>query len=180
MKKFFNSPWTMALVPVVFGTILTAIYDAIKDKPILSTLWGWIKAVWNWIVDFLNLELKVWWIFLGVIAIIVVLCIIAKLPSKKETNLPDFVSYKEDTFGGWKWSWEWQLNHYDNKWHVNNLQAHCPKCNTPMFHDTSDTEFQCPRCTFKTDYSSKHKRRSEVEAVIIDNLDRKYKQSENF
>lgn len=176
MKKFWKSPWAIALVPVFLGTILTAIYDAIKDKPILSTLWGWIKAIWGWIVAFLNFELKIWWILLGIAGIIAVLFFIAKLSSEKETNLPSFTSYKEDSFGGWKWSWDWRLNSYDRKWHIDNLRAHCPKCNTPMFHDISDANFQCPRCDFHTDYSIKHKTRSEVEAIIIDNLDRQNKQ----
>lgn len=176
MKKFWKSPWALALVPVVFGTILSAIYDAIKDKPVLSTLWGWIKVIWNCVVAFFNIELKIWWILFGIISIIIVLLLVVKFASKNETNLPDFVSYKEDTFGGWKWSWEWQFKRYDRKWHIENLRAHCPKCNTPMFHDSCDTVFWCPRCDFETDFRSKHKRRDEVEAIIIDNLDRQRKQ----
>lgn len=176
MKKFLKSPWALALVPVVFSTILTAIYDVIKENPILSTLWGWIKVIWNWMLAFFNIELKIWWVLFGIASIIIVLFLVAKFARKNETTLPEFASYKEDTFGGWKWSWEWQFKRYDGKWHIDNLRAHCPKCNTPMFHDDGDTVFQCPRCDFETDYRSKHKRRNEVEAIIIDNLDRQRKQ----
>ena len=177
IKRFSKSPWTLALMPVLFGTMLTAIYDAIKDKPILSTLWGWIKTIWGWIVAFLNFELKVWWVLIGISVIIAVLIIISKLSNEKENTLPSFTSYKEDIFGEWKWSWDWHLNSYDKKWHVDNLRAHCPKCDTPMFHDNSDIRFQCPRCGFETNWGSNHKNRFEVEAIIIDNLERKKKDS---
>lgn len=175
MKKFWKSPWTISLVTAIFSISLTAIYDIIKDKPILSTLWGWIKSLWGWFITFINLNLKIWWILIGILVIILLLFVISKLTSKKENNLPDFTSYKEDCFGGWKWSWDWHFNSYERKWHISNLKAHCPQCDTPMFHDSSDSTFQCPRCSFQTDYQSKHKRRFEVEAIIIDNLDRRNK-----
>lgn len=172
LRRFWKSPWALALVPVVFGTILTAIYDAIKDKPILSTLWEGLKTVFGWIISFLNFELKVWWVLLGIALIIFVLFIIIKLSENTDKFKPEFASYKEDVFAGWKWTWEWRFNNYKGSWQITNLQAHCPECDTPMFHDQYDRDFQCPRCDFCTDYRSSHKRRNEIEAIIIDNVKR--------
>ena len=173
MRRFRKSTWALALVPVILSAILTAIYDAIKDKPILSTLWIWIKTFCSWVVSFLNFELKVWWVLLGIALIIFVLFIIIKLSENTDKFKPEFASYKEDIFAGWKWSWEWHFNTYKGSWQVDNLQAHCPECDTPMFHDDYDRNFQCPRCGFRTDCFSEHKNRHEVEAIIIDNVNRK-------
>ena len=176
MKKFWKSPWTIAIVSAFLAPIATMILDAIMKKPLLSTLWSVIKTIWRWIIAFLTFDLKVWWVLLGIGGIVGILIVVAKIfDAKQGDSNPEFVSYKEDYFGGWKWSWDWKFNSYVRKWHIDNISAHCPQCDTPMFHDSDDTTFQCPRCSFRTDYRSKHKRRSEVEAIIIDNLNRKAK-----
>ena len=101
-----------------------------------------------------------------------ILFIIIKLSENTDKFKPKFASYKEDVFAGWKWTWEWRFNNYKGSWEITNLQAHCPECDTPMFHDKYDSDFQCPRCDFCTDYRSSHKRRNEIEAIIIDNVKR--------
>ena len=180
MKKILKSPWTIAVVSAFIAPIATIIIDAIMKKPLLSTLWNVIKTIWSWIITFLTFDLKVWWVLLGIGVVIGILIIVAIVSdAKQEEREPEFVSYKEDYFGGWKWSWNWNFNRYDMKWHVDDIQAHCPKCDTPMFYDYRDTVFECPRCKFKTDYRSKHKSRVEVEAIIIDNLNRKEKEANN-
>ena len=123
--------------------------------------------------------MKVWWVLLGIGAIILALIIIAKISDSKESEPPAFLVYKKDKIGDWNWSWDWEFNRYDYKWHIKDLKAHCPKCDTPMFHDAHDTKFQCPRCNYETDYRTKFKRRSEVEAIIIDNLHRQEKNKED-
>ena len=179
MKKFFKSPWVIGIgTTVVGGVILSIVLDLIKEVSILSTLGTVIKTVWGWIISFLTFELKVWWVLLGIVVIIIVLLVISKVADSKEETLPKFLSYKEDKFDSWKWTWDWGFNRYDYKWHIKDLKAHCPKCDTPMFHDAHDTNFQCPRCSYKTDYRTKFKRRREVEAIIIDNLNRREENEE--
>lgn len=177
LKKFWKSPWTIAIVSAVVGPIVTVIIDAILDKPFLTTLGNIFVFCWKGIITFLNFELKLWWVLLGLFGLVLILYLCAKISGNEEEK-PEFTLYKEDSFGGWKWSWGWAYNSYDKKWHVKDIQAHCPNCNTPMFHDEYDTVFQCPRCSFKVEYGHKHKTRSEVEALIIDNLNRREK-SEN-
>ena len=179
MKKFWKSPWTISIVSAIVGSIVTFVIDAIKDVPILFTLWTVIKTVWGWIITFLTFDLKVWWVLLGLGAIILVLIIIAKISKSKEGEPPAFLAYKKDKIGDWDWSWSWDFWITENKWHIKDLKAHCPKCDTPMFHDNWDTKFQCPRCNYETNYSTKFKRRSEVEAIIIDNVHRQYKNKED-
>lgn len=176
MKKFFKSPWTIGIgTTVLGGVILSIVLDLIKEVSILSTLWTAIKTVFGWIITFLTFDLKVWWVLLGIGAIILALIIIAKISNSKESEPPAFLAYKKDKIGDWNWSWDWDFWMTENKWHIKDLKAHCPKCDTPMFHDNWDTKFQCPRCNYETNYSTKFKRRNEVEAIIIDNIHRQEK-----
>ena len=93
MKKFWKSPWTIAIVSAFLAPIATMIIDAIMKKPLLSTLWTVIKTLWGWIVAFLTLDLKVWWVLLGIGGIIGILIIIAKISdAKQEDSEPEFLS----------------------------------------------------------------------------------------
>lgn len=177
MKKILKNPWVLGIgTTVIGGVLLSFILDWIKGVNWLSTLKTVVKFIVNIVSTILNFELKLWWILLGIGIIIVALIVISKIyEAKQESGDPEFLSYKEDYFGSWRWSWDWRFNKYDMKWHIDDdsVVAHCPKCDTPMFHDYHDTAFECPRCQFKTDYRSKHKTRRDVKVLIIDNLNRK-------
>ena len=175
MKKFWKSPWTISIGTAIFAFLLTVLRDLLQGKRILSTIGNILSAVWRAILAFLNFNLKAWWVLIGIAAIIAILWIISKLDEKGcENKKPDFTSYTEDHFRTWKWSWEWKYSSYMEKWHVDNLMAHCPKCDTPMQHDQFESVFQCPRCQYRTQYDG-HETSPQVEAVIIDNLNRKLK-----
>lgn len=175
MKKFLKSPWTISIAPALLSFLLTIIYDLIKGKRILSTVGSILAVIWNAVVTFLTFNLKVWWVIVGIVVILFVLYVIARVSEKNVIQKPDFTSYTEDRFRTWKWSWIWEQN-YEHKWHAANLSAHCPKCDTPMLHDRDEDIFQCPRCKFQSHYDN-HEKSYEVEAVIIDNLNRKQKKS---
>lgn len=172
MKKIWKSPWTIAIVSAFLAPIATIIIDAIMEKPFLSTLWIIIKTLWRWLGAFLTFELKVWWVLLGIGGIAGVVIIAAIIRDIEEDNQPAFLSYKEDYFGSWKWSWVWKQYNHDKKWYIESLKAHCPHCGTPMFSDDYELNFRCPRCDYSTNYGGKHKRSYEVKALIIDNLNR--------
>ena len=175
MKKIFKSKWFIAIVSAFLPPIATLIVDAIAKKPILSTLLSVIKTIWGWIVSFLTFEIQVWWILLGIGVIILGLFIATKIYDSRQEDGPSFLSYTEDIFGSWKWSWDWKLYKYDGKWHVEGIKAHCPDCDTPMFHDSWEIEFSCPRCNYRNRYGDHHKHSKEVEALILDNISRKNK-----
>lgn len=171
MKKFLKSPWTISITTAILSPFLTVIYDVVKEKPFLSTLKAILLALRNGFITFLNYELKVWWILLGITALLL-LFIIIKIANDKDDK-PDFMDYTEDYFGIWKWSWEWHYNTLKAAWCTSDLKAHCPKCDTPMFHDRDEYFFQCPRCGFESPEKDGHKKSYEVDALIIDNLNRK-------
>ena len=176
MRKFLKSPLGITIIAAFLTPVATLIVDAITKKTFFTTLLSVVKCIWSWLITFLTFELKVWWVLLGAGVVIGILIIISKLyDAKHKDSDPEFVSYKEDNFGGWKWSWRWCFNKIDKTWDIedNSIIAHCPNCETPMMHDHYETSFECPRCQFKTDYSRKHKTSHEVKVLIIDNVKRR-------
>lgn len=166
-KEFFLNPWVVTIGGGVILLVLPGIWDWIQKKKFLTTLKTIIGFLWKLLINFLNLQLRVWWILVAVAIIVFALWIIVKI--KDQVNEPDFLKYTEDRFSQWKWSWNWELG-YNKKWHVDNLMAHCPQCDTPMQHDTYEDYFRCPRCGFDT-YDVRQNS-SAVGAVIHDNLRR--------
>lgn len=172
MKKFLKSPYTISILG---GLIVLIVWSLISDYmsgdkllTIFSTI---LTSVYGAIIAFLTFNIKVWWLLLGVSCIIIITLIIANRKPQVQTKL-EFTNYTHDRFRTWKWSWNWKFSDYKRGWHVSDLRAHCPKCDTPMFHDQYEDVFQCPRCHFQSQYDN-HEKSHEVEAVIIDNLDRK-------
>lgn len=176
MKNFLKSPWTISITTAVFSFFLTVIYDIIKKKQLLSTMKAILLSLQNGFVAFLNYELKVWWILLGIVALFLLLLIISGIKNGEgKDNKPDFIDYTEDHFGDWKWSWEWRYNTLKATWYLSQLKAHCPKCDTPMFLDSDGYLFRCPRCGFVSYQRNGYKKSYDVHALIIDNLNRKRK-----
>lgn len=178
MKKFLKSPYT---ITILGGLIVLIIWSLISDymsgDKLLTMFSTILTSVYGVIIAFLNFNIKVWWLLLGITGIVVVLIIAGRKP--QEETEPEFKKYTQDRFRTWKWSWNWTFSNYKRGWHVSNLRAHCPKCDTPMQHDQYEGVFQCPRCCFQSQYDN-HEKSHEVEAVIIDNLDRKKaKEGEN-
>lgn len=171
MKKFLKSPWTIGISTTLLGFILTIGYDLIKGKQVFTTIGKFFSMLWRWIITFLTLDLKVWWVLLGIAVLFFVLYAVAKISEPKEQVKPAFTNYTQDRFRLWKWSWNWEWSSYHKQWHVANLHAHCPQCDTPMNHDQYEDVFQCPRCHFRAEYDN-HEKSYEVETVIIDNLNR--------
>ncbi len=172
MKKVLRSSWTIGVATTLLGFLLTVGYDLLKGKHIFTTIALFCSTLWSWMISFLNFELKVWWILIALAVLAAVLFLVSKLGGAKEETKPDFTSYQSDKFRLWRWSWDWTFDTYEHKWHVKDLKAHCPQCDTPMISDRYEDVFQCPRCRFRAGYDN-HEKSYEVEAVIIDNLDRK-------
>lgn len=171
MKKFLKSPWTIGISTTLLGFILTVGYDLIKGKQVFTTIGKFFSVLWGWIIAFLTFDLQVWLVLVGIAVIFCALYVVVKISDNKEQVKPNFTNYTQDHFRLWKWSWSWEWSSYYKKWRVANLQAHCPKCDTPMSHDSYEDIFQCPRCSFRAEYDN-HEKSYEVEAVIIDNLNR--------
>lgn len=172
MKKFFKSPWTISISTALISFLLSVIYDLTKGNQIFSTIGRFFLTIRDVVVAFLCLNIKLWWIIIGICSVLIILNLVSKMTANKDTFKPDFKSYTKDYFKNWKWSWNWKFSNYHKNWIVSDLVPHCPKCDTPMLSDKYEDIFQCPRCKFQSQYKD-HEKSYEVEAVIIDNLNRK-------
>lgn len=110
---------------------------------------------------------------MGVIVIIAIIYFTVKL-KQEEIVKPDFCNYRNDKFKFWRWSWDWEFDYFENTWHVTNLTAHCPNCDTPLIDCSMGygASFECPRCDFKST-DSQCDVPFKVERIILDNVQRK-------
>ena len=173
IKKFFKNPWTIGIGTAVFSFLLTVFYDLIKQKPILSTIENIFNAIGNGIWSFLNFDLKIWWILIGVAIVILALWLYSKyLDTKKETP-PLFLEYTKDEILDFKWEWEWVKN-YSGKYEAQNICPICKKCGTPLvrkrFGDVYGLE--CLRCGQMENQELPDE--GYIKMMIHDNVKRKY------
>ena len=169
-KKWYYNPWILTLGGGIFSLICTIVYDSIKSKPILTTVAAFFTWFWNLIISVLTFNIQVWWI-LVVLFLIVIYAYFRKPTEHIAPKEPDFFRYKSDKFKYWKWSWEYRKS--GNQWSIINLEAHCPKCDTPMLNHSSafTPSYTCPRCDFSA-FNRRCDSPEKVEAVIIDNINR--------
>ena len=106
VKSFFKNQWVVGVGVGIILAVFSWICDWIQKKEFLTTLKTIIGFLWNLIIGFLNLQLRVWWLLVAIAVVILVLWIIAKV-KEQEPNEPDFLKYTEDYFIQWKWSWSW-------------------------------------------------------------------------
>lgn len=173
MKKFLKSPWTISFATALFSLILTIAYDFLKGKQALSTIKAIVFIVINSLTAFLNFELKVWWVLLGLLILILIFVVFRKVALQiKKSEKPNFTNYTEDIFDSWKWTWQWYYNELEKKWSVTEIEAHCPNCDTAMFHERYGSSYKCPRCGFNAFYNPNRKNSYDIEAIVIDNVKR--------
>lgn len=174
-KKWLQSPWGIGIGTALFSFTLSVCYDILREKPILTTVCSFFVSLYKGILAVLNFNLKVWWVLLGVVVLFVSIYFLFAVKQKNETIKPKFVDYKEDDFRIWRWTWDWKWSNREGVWHVVQLTAHCPKCDTPMVDLSSyihGVRFHCPRCNFNAE-DNECEQDYEVEQVIFDNIERR-------
>jgi hypothetical protein len=167
-----KTPLGIGIVSPIVTFALTVIYDLIKSKPILSTIGSVIIAVWKFIVLFLNFQLKVWWVLLGVVLIIAVLYVIAKTIEARssDTEKPEFLNYTADNINEWKLEWSWKQNS-NGEYALENLHPICPNCATPLVQ-VNPVSLKCPRsrCNYSK-YTQMHDM-EHIKVIFYDNARR--------
>lgn len=167
-----KSPWTISIGTAIFSLLLTMIYDYSKEKPILTTIWALLKWFGKFLKSVLDFDVKIWWILVTVGLFSLLVIIIGKFKAEEVTK-PDFYNYRTGKFKRWIWTWTWKLDLRRNAWIIEDLQANCPNCETPMINHSTryDLHFDCPRCDFKAsdnECDEPHK----IERIILDNIER--------
>jgi len=165
MKSKKPSEYKIAIFGAFIGVFFTGIYDLIKEKPILSTFWNILKWIW---MNFFEYKINIW----QILFVLTIIYIIKKFKPKKEKQISGFLKYKTDTFENIIWKWKWEWNPLTSEWNVKNLLPICTKCETSTQLNESFMEnfAICPRCNNRL---SRLKSSDKIEAIIIDNIDRK-------
>lgn len=174
VKKFFLNPWTVGIGVALFGFLLTIIGDVVTGEKIFSTLVTGLRWLWNSILSFLNYNLKVWWVLIGICVFALGLWLYSKILDTKEpeVHIPPFLEYTQDYILGYKWEWTWGKDYYD-KYSVENLHPICMKCETPLCDDyQSYYGLTCLRC--KKSHTGSVPKEDHVKTLIYDNVKKRY------
>lgn len=95
MKKFLNSPWTIAIGAVAFSFLLSVGYDLFKGKKFFTTInsiFAWIGAKASFL---LNFEIKIWWILVVIVALLILLLVLAGRSDASLKNNPDVPEFSK-------------------------------------------------------------------------------------
>ena len=116
MSTSKNTNWFIAgLSPITLGIISSAIYDYIKAKPILSSLFSILKYIWNFFTSILTANLKVWWVIVVFIIYLVIKAFFKKKLIEKKPEPPVFINYTNGRFQNWIWKWKWLWNTHEKQ-----------------------------------------------------------------
>ena len=165
------NPWIVSTGSGLLVLVVTVAIDYFSAKRIFTTFNKMLIFIWSAILTFLNFEIKVWWLLIGIAVLFLGLYIYCKYLDSKQSvpDEPEFLKYTQDTILGYKWDWHWEKG-ADGNYYVDGLRPICPQCNTPLvigyagFRDV----YTCLRCN--TDTNRPLPRIENVEMLILDNI----------
>ena len=171
IKKFLMNPWTIGISTTILGVIVTGIVDAIKQQTIFTTMKIIFVKIWDMIIKFLNLEIKMWVILILIIALILVVFIISRILTYREDNkMPEFIRYTKDELLGYVWEWTWEKN-YNGRYEIKNLTPICSKCETPLIPESNFRPLlKCLRCNEYIEWDAR--KLEQVKVLITDNANK--------
>lgn len=158
-----------------FGTITTGIVssvvaDKIKGESLLYTLKYCIATLFDAIIYFLNLNIKVWWIIAFVLLTIIILYLVSILYRKEDTTPKGRAidKYTSDVINGIHWKWKWVDG--GGKVYVDSLEACCRYCKTPLIELDMYGRYshECPRCSHQFNDVDKYR----ASVLIADNANK--------
>lgn len=175
-KSFLMNPWTVTIGGgLILSVIISVINDFIKKEEIFSTISVILLTIYKKILLILNYRIKVWWLILGVIALVCIFFLFVMYldHTQPTSNKSEFLEYTQDTILGYKWKWNWQKDIY-GKYCVENLYPVCSRCDTPLVENFYGYggKYKCLRC--EEGYSKPLPDYQNVKMLIHDNVRRKY------
>lgn len=177
-KNFIMNPWTISLgsgLVVLLVTVVIDVIDVFTAEKIFSTIKKILVAIRAALLYFLYLEIKVWWLSVGIAILILTLWIWTKrLDSKQSAPAePKFLEYTQDIILEYRWKWTWKKDYF-GKYSIDQLHPICAHCGTPLVDSQSGYggRYTCLRCKNGTNRplpDFKH-----VKIMISDNVRRRY------
>ncbi len=187
-KKWYQTNFWKVIGTVLLSIIISIIKDLFDGVQVLSTLINISKWVWNVIVGFFNLDVKMWlFVVLLLVGVLIRWVVQRQIEKSEDTAIgKSNDSYQSDVIFGTKWRWSWRQ--YENgNYDAVSLTALCGKCDTPYDwireygkQNNPYIKFVCPRCEHSTQ-PHKPEVRDTAYTIIMDNQSRKWREiRDNF
>lgn len=173
-KHFWNNPWTVSVGSGLIVLIITLLIDLVTAEQLFSTIGNVLSFIWKAVISFLNIELKLWWVLVGIAILFLILILWSKLieSSSAKQIEPEFIKYTKDTILQYRWNWVWEKDLY-GKYKIENLHPICRECETPLTITYSGYgRLKCLRCGEV--YTDELPEEENVKMLIADNVRRKY------
>lgn len=174
-KNFIMNPWTISLGSGLAVLLVTVVIDVVTAEKVFCTIKKILMAIWAALLYFLNFEIKVWWLLVGIAILILALWILVKrLESEQSAPAePKFLEYTQDTILEYRWKWTWKRDYF-GKYSIEQLQPICVHCGTPLVDSPAGYggRYTCLRCKNGTNRplpDFEH-----VKMMINDNVRRRY------
>ncbi len=175
IKLYLKNPWTVTIIGgSIAGTLSSLIVDLVKGVNFFSTLYNLIVSTYNWLIIFLNFDLKIWWILIGIIILIGILFLLTNKKSLNDNESSmNFLKYNNDFINNYSWKWSYDYNSISKKYQLGKTFLLCSKCNTKMYESglAYANYFECPRCQTKTHFNAQNDINN-IRRIISDNIER--------
>jgi len=143
MAKKKQSKLLYLLGSIVLGLVTSAIYDLFKSQPFLTSLGYVIETGWTGIITLFNLNLKLWWILVALIAIVLIFWFILSLEERKTKSFKkptscldlEWRNYRKDVVDDFQYRWDYKYN-ANGSYDIVNLTAYCPEHNCQVYGST--------------------------------------------
>lgn len=167
------NPWTVSVGSGLLILLVTVAIDYFSAEKIFTTFQKMLTFIWSTILTFLNFEIKVWWLLIGIAVLFSGLYTYSKYLNRKESlpDEPEFLNYTQDTILNYKWAWSWEKGPH-GMYYVDHLHPICSQCNTPLVIGRAEFGgvYTCLRCN--TDTNHPLPRLENVEMLILDNVNK--------
>ena len=145
------------ILSTIIGTVIADIISSVILSIINKTdLWNATLLIWGKIYSFfrnlLLFKVSVWIIIAILLIIASIKLIVNRIISKEsEINIPKYKEYKEDIYGGRKYSWNYL--EYGNNIGIDNFKPICPNCGGNLIEKYQigntyygEEKLFCPNC----------------------------------
>lgn len=155
---------------LILGWLSNYFYENTKNIPILKYLFISLKWIYNFIIDFLNFKIKIFWL----IIVSVVISIINKLyESSRNEQLPEFIKYEKDVFKSWIWRWKWEAS--NDGWNISKLTPYCPIDDIQLINNGGfmRVSYYCPKCQKEyNEFNNPVEYTEEIKVLINDKVNK--------
>ena len=121
------------ILATIIGTVIADIISSIVLSLINKiNLWNATLLIWREVYSFFEnimlFKVSVWIIIVILLTIVSIKVIVKRIINKESDiiNKPKYKEYKEDTYGGRKYSWDYI--EYGNNIRIDKFKPICPKC----------------------------------------------------